>query len=80
MIDITKQLSDGEMFRVIMEDMRHIRELLVENDKAHQDIREAMTKIRVQNAGDRVKLGGVIGSISLAISGIMAWIVTHLSK
>ena len=80
MIDITKQLSDGEMFKIMMEDMRHIRKLLVENDKAHLDILEAMTKIRVQNAGDRVKLGGVIGGISLVISGIMAWIVTHLSK
>ena len=80
MIDLKQTLTDGEMFRVIMEDMRHIRERLDKNDKDHQEIREVVAQIRIQNEGDRVKLGGITAGISLTVAGIMTWIVTHLSK
>ena len=80
MIDTKQPYTDIEMFRIIMEDVRHIRQRLDANDKDHQDIREAMAKIRVQNAGDRVKLGGITAGISLFVAGIMTWIITHLSR
>ena len=84
MIDVNQQLSDVEMFKIIMEDMRHIRERLDANEKDHQedmtDIRDAMAEIKILHAGDRVKLGGVTAGISLFVAGIVTWIVAHLSK
>ena len=80
MIDITQQLSDGEMFRVIMEDMRHIRKRLDSNDSDHQSIRLEVAKIREEMSGERVKMKGITAGISLFVAGIVTWIIAHLSK
>jgi uncharacterized membrane protein YdfJ with MMPL/SSD domain len=80
MTDIqNKHLTDGEMFRVIMEDMRHIRERLDANDDAHQSIRKEVAKIREEMSGERVKVRGITAGISLVVAGIVTWLVTRLS-
>jgi hypothetical protein len=80
MVDLSKTLTDAEMFRIIMEDVRRINERLDENEKSHQEIRAAMAEIKIQHAGDRVKLGGIMAGISLFVAGTVTWIVAHLSK
>jgi chromosome segregation and condensation protein ScpB len=75
-----QQLSDGEMLKNIMEDIRHIRELLEANNDDHQSIRDAISKIREENAGEKVKLRNMLGGISVFVAGAVAWIVSHLSK
>ena len=74
------QLSDGEMLKNIMEDLRHLRKLFEANESDHQSIRKDIAKIREENAGERVKLGGIVAVISMVVGALIAWIVSHLTK
>jgi hypothetical protein len=80
MNEFSKTLSDGEMFRIIMEDIRRLRERLDDNEKDHQSILDEMSKMRVQSEGERVKMGGITAGISLVVAGVVTWILSHLYK
>ena len=80
MIDITQQMTEPEMIRTIMEDVRYLRGRMDSNDCDHKKIREEMSKIKEGMAGERVKMKGITAGISLFVAGIVTWIVTHLSK
>jgi hypothetical protein len=74
------QLSDGEMFKVIMDDIRYLRSRMVANDCDHKKIREELSKIREGNSGERVKMRGILTAVGLVVAGVIGWIATHLNK
>ena len=80
MKDQNQALTDQEMFKIIMEDIRHLRSRMEANDCDHKKIRAELSKIREENSGERVKMKGITAGISLAVAGVVTWIVHHLSK
>lgn len=68
------------MFKIIMEDMRHLRTRMEANDCDHKKIREELSKIRENNSSERVKMKGVTAMISVLVAGFASWVVHHLSR
>lgn len=84
------QLSDYEMFKTIMEDIRHLRSLLQDNNKDHEEIRKEMVQARENTSkemarmreaasGEQVKVKGFVYGMTVIVGGVVAWIVSHLS-
>ena len=65
------------MFKLIMEDLRRMRET---NEEDHKTIRAELSKIREAHAGEQVKMKGVTAGISIVVAGVVTWIIAHLSK
>jgi hypothetical protein len=79
-----KQLTDTEMFRMIMEEVRHIRKRLDahidDESKTLRCVQKEMGGIREDMASNRVKISGITAGIALIVSGVVAWIFSHLGK
>ena len=77
MVDLSKTLTDAEMFKIIMEEVRRMRET---NEVDHKTIRAELSKIREDHAGERVKMKGITAGISVVVAGVVTWIIAHLSR
>ena len=82
MHQITEQ--DRDMLKLILEDIRGIRQRLdthIEADgKSLRCVQRELSNIREDMAGHRVKITGITAGIALVVSGVVAWVFSHLGK
>ena len=82
MNQITEQ--DRDMLKLILEDIRGIRQRLdthIESDGLSiRCMQKEMSKIREDMVSHRVKISGITSGIALVVSGVVAWFISHASK
>ena len=77
-------VSDAEMLSRIWDEIRYVRERL-DNHIDDEDsnlivIRGDITGIKETMSGHKAKLGVMFAGMGLAMSGIVAWVITKVSS
>ena len=72
-------LSDTEMFKIILEEIRGIHARINALVKEHHDARiqdaEKFSEIREKQAVSKVKIGAMIAGVSVVVASVVTWIV-----
>ena len=74
-----KGLSDTEMFTIILQKIDDIHKRINDLVTAHSDARiedaQKFGKIHAKLAVNKVKIGAMIGGISVVVAAVVTWVV-----
>ena len=80
----SEKVSDAEMLRLVLEEVRYVRQRLdthiEDEDDSVKSMRQDISTIREEMSGHRVKIGLMLAGVGVAITSLFGWMVKHIDK
>lgn len=81
---IDNKLSDAEMIKIIMDEIRHVRARLddhIDDEKQSVSaVREDVSKIREELRGHKTMVGMIASGIAIIFTGIVNWFMGGVGR